>query len=52
LNIGKIENVNDLDLELKSIPGIVENGLFTKYVTRVIMGSSNEVIVFEKNTNT
>jgi len=49
LKIGNIKNVNSLDLELKSIPGIVENGLFTKYVTKVIMGSFNEVSNWSRN---
>jgi len=51
LNLGLIENINDLDQVLKSIPGIVENGLFIGYADKLIMGEMDQVKVFEKKTN-
>ena len=50
LNLQKIENVNELDNTLKSIPGIVENGLFIGYATKIIMGKFDEIEIVEKNT--
>ena len=51
LNLGLIKNINDLDQVLKSIPGIVENGLFIGYASKLLMGEMDQVKVFEKKTN-
>ncbi len=36
----KIENPKELERELKSIPGIIENGIFTKF-DQIIVGNEN-----------
>ncbi len=51
LNLGLIKNINDLDQVLKSIPGIIENGLFIGYATKLLMGEMDQVKVFEKMTS-
>ncbi|SFL39573.1 ribose-5-phosphate isomerase [Methanobrevibacter olleyae] len=40
---GKIENPISMEKELNTIPGLVENGLFTEMVDRVIIGSKDGV---------
>ena len=40
---GKIENPIPMEKELNTIPGVVENGLFTEMVDKVIIGSKDGV---------
>ena len=40
---GKIENPIHMEDELNTIPGVVENGLFTEMVDKVIIGSKDGV---------
>jgi ribose 5-phosphate isomerase A len=49
-NFSKIENVSELDQSIRSIPGVVENGLFPRsLVSKVIVGYENgEVKVIGK----
>jgi len=47
LHIEKISNPIKLDTLLKSIPGIIDNGLFIDYANKLLMGKDNQVIVYE-----
>jgi len=38
---GRIEGPKTLERELNNIPGVVENGLFTKNTGRVVVGKDN-----------
>ena len=46
VNFGKIDNPYELEIELNTIPGVVENGIFAGITDKVIVGkeSGNEVI--------
>lgn len=44
----KMENPEDLDLKLRSIPGVVETGLFIGLADVVYVGTKNSVKRFEK----
>jgi ribose 5-phosphate isomerase A len=45
-HLEKIDDPEQLDLELHLVPGIVETGLFLGLATQVIVGQGNEVKVF------
>jgi ribose 5-phosphate isomerase A len=47
-SIKSIKNPTKLETELNSIPGIVENGLFTGLCNRMIMGKGEQVISKER----
>ena len=42
-NFGGIDNPIQLEKDLNSIPGVVENGIFSQMVDKVILGTSNGV---------
>lgn len=42
---GKIENPEEMERRLNSIPGVVENGLFIGLATQIIIGTDHGVIV-------
>ncbi|MEM2944270.1 MAG: ribose-5-phosphate isomerase RpiA [Methanomassiliicoccales archaeon] len=42
---GRIETPGDLEKRLKSIPGVVETGLFIDIVTKIIIGTEQGVLV-------
>jgi len=44
---GKIENPVEMERELNSIPGVVENGIFTKKVYKVIVGKEDGADVID-----
>jgi len=44
---GLIENPAQLEKDLNNIPGILENGLFTNCVTKVVVGKSDGIEVIE-----
>jgi ribose 5-phosphate isomerase A len=44
---GRIENPAQLEKDINNIPGVLENGLFTNCVTRVVVGKSDGVEVIE-----
>lgn len=48
LNLNLIENENELDAKLKSIPGIVETGLFINTADVIIIGKENGCEVLER----
>jgi ribose 5-phosphate isomerase A len=41
VDFGPITDPSNLDRELRSIPGVLENGLFTKMADKVIIAHSN-----------
>jgi ribose 5-phosphate isomerase A len=41
VDFGQITDPSNLDRKLRSIPGILENGLFTKMADKVIIAHSN-----------
>ena len=43
VSFGRIENPIEMEEELNTIPGVVENGLFTQMVDKVIIGSKDGV---------
>ena len=43
VGFGRIENPIEMEEELNTIPGVVENGLFTQMVDKVIIGSKDGV---------
>lgn len=43
VSFGKIENPIHMEKDLNAIPGVVENGLFTEMVDKVIIGSKDGV---------
>jgi len=47
-----IENISDLERELNSIPGVVENGIFFDMVDRVYVGLPDCVEIRKKNKKT
>ena len=48
----EIENPYELEIELNTIPGVLENGIFAGITDKVIVGkeTGNEVIAAEKNS--
>lgn len=48
INILGVSNLATLETRLKSIPGVVETGLFLKTTTLVIMGTGNKTVLIEK----
>ncbi|MCL2157072.1 MAG: ribose-5-phosphate isomerase RpiA [Methanobrevibacter sp.] len=47
VNFGEIDNPIQLEKDLNSIPGVVENGIFSQMVDKVILGTSNGVEVLK-----
>ncbi len=47
-DISSMTNLTKLEIRLKSIPGLVETGLFIETTTKVIMGIDNTTVVIEK----
>ena len=43
-----IENPSQLEVELNSIPGVVENGIFSNVVDKVIVGRESGIEVINK----
>lgn len=50
-SIGKIENPEELERELKLITGVVEVGLFNNIADKVIVGYSDKVSILDRNKN-
>jgi len=46
-SFGEIDNPIQLEKDLNSIPGVVENGIFSQMVDKVILGTSNGVEVLK-----
>ncbi|MGC8608655.1 MAG: ribose-5-phosphate isomerase RpiA [Thermoplasmata archaeon] len=46
-NFGKIEDPEGLERSIKTIPGVVEVGIFHALASKVIMGGDNECTVFK-----
>lgn len=44
----KIDNPEQLEIDLNSIPGVVENGLFIGLVSKVIIGGKQGIVTLEK----
>lgn len=47
-DFGKIEEPEVLESQINSIPGVVENGIFTKLADEVIVGSKQGIITLEQ----
>ncbi|RAP54852.1 MAG: ribose 5-phosphate isomerase A [Methanosphaera sp. rholeuAM130] len=47
-NFNVIENPSNLEVELNSIPGVVENGIFAGVVDKVIVGRKSGIEVIDK----
>ncbi len=47
-DISSMTNLTKLEIRLKSIPGLVETGLFIETTTKVIMGIDNTTVAIEK----
>ena len=47
LHLTQIDNPKELAVWLKEIPGIVEHGLFVKYVDKVILGKGNSAEILK-----
>ncbi len=47
-DFGKIEDPRELELKLRGIPGVVENGLFCGMVDRIIVGTDDGVRFLER----
>ncbi len=48
IDISAVTNLTTLEIQLKKIPGVVETGLFLETTTKVIMGTGNQTVVFDK----
>ena len=48
IDISNQTNLTNLEVRLKSIPGLVETGLFIETTSKVIMGVGNKTVIFEK----
>ena len=48
IDISAVTNLTTLEIRLKKIPGVVETGLFLETTTKVIMGTGNQTVVFDK----
>lgn len=48
LKLGKIDEVKELDIKLKSFPGVVETGLFYNVADIVLAGIGDSVQIFDK----
>ena len=47
-NFGVIENPHELEVQLNSIPGVVENGIFSNVVDKVIVGRESGIETINK----
>ncbi len=48
LEVKNLDNPRELEIEINSIPGVVENGIFTCPVERVLIGSKEGVKILKK----
>ncbi len=48
IDISNQTNLTNLEIKLKSIPGLVETGLFIETTTKVIMGVGNKTVIVQK----
>jgi ribose 5-phosphate isomerase A len=48
IDISGVSNLTNLETRLKSIPGVVETGLFLETTSKVIMGMGNKTVLIEK----
>ena len=47
VNFGEIENPAELEREINSIPGVIENGIFSGMVNEVHLGTKNGVKILK-----